>query len=118
MTEIQKTGDDDNDELARAGGSNTRYVKALEAKSRPYRRQIKEDRLAPDVANKMLIETFAETIVLGWTGIEDKDGPVQFSVDNCRQLLTELPDLFEELREVASNAGTFREYEIEEDAGN
>jgi hypothetical protein len=95
--------------LARAGGSNGKYTKTLEAKSRPYRRQIQEDKLDVDVANSMLVETFAECVVLDWTGITDAKGKkVAFSKDNCVKLLTDYPDLFAELREVASRSATFR----------
>lgn len=106
--------------LARAGGSNMKYAKTLEAKSRPYRRQIQEDRFDAEIANTMLIQTFAETVVLGWTGITDANTgkEVKFSVENCVALLTQLPDLFQELREVAGKSSMFRNNALEDDLGN
>ena len=52
--------------LARAGGANTKFSKAMEVKTRPYRRQISEDTMEITLANKLLIEAFAETVVLAF----------------------------------------------------
>lgn len=105
--------------LARAGGSNARFAKAVEAKTRPYRRQIDNGTIDNDLGNALLIEAFAETVVLSWAGVTDKSGKeMKYSVANCISLLTDLPDLFTELREEATRVANFRNEEIEADAGN
>ena len=105
--------------LARAGGFNKRFSKALEKKTRPYRRQIQEDTMDVDLANKLFVEAFAETVLLGWKGVTDTEGkPVKFNAKNAVKLLTDLPDLANELREVATKASSFRNAEIKDDVGN
>src|SRR3546814_10059117 len=42
--------------LARAGGANMKFVKALEERTRPYRRQIEDNTIDPELANGLLIE--------------------------------------------------------------
>jgi len=105
--------------IARAGGANSRFAKVLEAKSRPYRRLIEQNALDPKVADKMLVDTLAETVVLGWEGVRDREGvDIAFSVANVKALFTELPDLFVAIRESAMQASNFRRQDIEDDAGN
>lgn len=105
--------------LARAGGANAKFSKAMEVKTRPYRRQIAEDTMDITLANKLLIEAFAETVILGWEGITKKGGKaVPFSTEAAIKLFTDLPDLFNELREAAAKQSNFRAAEVEEDVGN
>ncbi len=105
--------------LARAGGANTKFSKAMEVKTRPYRRQIQEDTMDISLANKLLIEAFAETVVLGWEGITTADGKeVEFTPEAAIQLFTDLPDLFNELREAAAKQANFRAAEVQADVGN
>lgn len=105
--------------LARAGGANAKFAKAMEIKTRPYRRQIQEDTMDLALANKLLIEAFAETVILGWEGITTPSGKkIPFSVEAAIALLIALPDLFNELREAAARQSNFRAAEVEEDVGN
>lgn len=105
--------------LARAGGANAKFSKAMEVKTRPYRRQIQEDTMDITLANKLLIEAFAETVVLGWEGITTVNGKeVKFTPEAAIKLFTDLPDLFNELREAAAKQSNFRAAEVKEDVGN
>ena len=106
--------------LARAGGANARFSKAMEVKTRPYRRQIAEDTMDIALANTLLIEAFAETVVLGWEGITDKETgeEIPCTPEAAVKLLTALPDLFNELREAAAKQSNFRVAEVLEDVGN
>lgn len=105
--------------LARAGGSNVRFTKVLEARTRPYRRQIENESIDLDTANKLLIEAFAEAVLLDWQGVADKKGDeLPYSKENAIKLLTDLPDLFAELRAESTRLSNYRAAEIEEDAGN
>lgn len=105
--------------LARAGGANAKFSKAMEIKTRPYRRQIQEDTMDITLANKLLIEAFAETVVLGWEGVTTVDGKkIPFTPKAAITLFTELPDLFNELREAAAKQANFRVAEVQEDVGN
>lgn len=105
--------------IARAGGSNTKFSKVLEAKMRPYRRQYEAGTMSDEVANTMLIEAFAEAVVLGWEDIKGPDGKnLKFSRENAIKLFTDLPDLFVDVREQSMKVSNFRMVEVEADAGN
>lgn len=105
--------------IARAGGQNTAFIKALEKATKPYRRAIQSGRLDDNTADRLYITAFAEHVVLNWVNVEDPQGkPVEFNRGNVILLLDELPDLFADLREQASNMQLFRAEELEEDLGN
>lgn len=117
--------------IARAGGSNERFNKRLEAASKPYRRQIQTETIATETIAKMIRQVYAETVVLGWENVElivkDNDGnPVEpeqyeermFTVPNCLELFNDLPDLFLDIQEQAQRAALFRTEIREADAGN
>lgn len=105
--------------VARAGGANKRFAKALEFRSRPYRRQLDKGTLSDDVANKLLAEVFADTIVLGWKGILDKEGSeVEFTKENCIKLFMELPELFTDIQEQTQKMANFQAEDLEDDSKN
>lgn len=115
--------------IARAGGSNKRYQKKIELFAKKYKRQLDLDIMDDKVAEAKLIEIYAQTIVLGWeSGPEEKPkkgvipGPdgkeMQFSYENCICLLTDLPELFAEIRAQSTTLALFREAVKEADAGN
>lgn len=105
--------------IARAGGANKRFGKVLEAKQKPYRRQIQNETLDEEIAKRLLAEAYAEAVILGWSNITGPDGqPMAFSKPNCVRLLTDLPDLFADIREQSAKVALFRREEIEEAAGN
>lgn len=105
--------------IARAGGSNDRFVKRMEAKVKPFRRQIQTETMDGELAKRLVREVYAETVVLGWENVEDKDGnPLDFSVANAIALFTDLPDLFADVQEQAGRAALFREQNLEAEAGN
>jgi hypothetical protein len=105
--------------IARAGGANTAYDKAIDQKTRSIRRAIAANAVSMSELNRITREAFAETVVLGWENVTDPDGKVlPFSRDNCIQLFTDLPDLFEDVRAQAQQAQLFRVVMQEADAKN
>ena len=105
--------------MARAGGSNSNFAKSLEVRTRPHRRKIDNDDMDLDLANKIMIEVFAETVIKDWEGITNEDGePMPYTKENAVMLLTQLPDLFNELREVAVKQANFRSANLEDAVGN
>lgn len=101
--------------VARAGGGNKKYVKAME------RVQRKLNVRQPDNSESMEIlrEVYADTVILSWEGVVDEDGiPMLCDKPNKIKLLHDLPELFTELRRVAESMETFKAAEIEESAGN
>ena len=105
--------------MARAGGANERYSKLLELRTKPYRRQIQNETLENAVAEKITKEVYAQTVVLGWTGVEDRDGnEMPFTQENCVKLFTDLPDLWSDVQSQSTRASLFRAEILEADAKN
>lgn len=105
--------------IARAGGANRKFQQVLEAKLKPHRRQIQTETLADEVAHRLIVEAYAEAVLLGWDGVVDAAGqPLPFTKDNAIRLMTDLPDLFRDLQEQATKAALFRRQAQEADEKN
>lgn len=105
--------------IARAGGANKRYQKRMEALTRPYRRAIQTETLSNDKADELIMQAFAETVVLGWEGVVDKEGKaIEFSYKACMELFKRLPDLFAEIRDQAGKWSLFKRDMQEADSKN
>lgn len=103
--------------IARAGGANVKFAKVLEHKLKPYKRTL--DALDNKVAEKLLIETYADTVILSWTGVQDREGnDLEFNRDNVIKVLTDLPDLFIDIQQQSQKFALFREEIRELDSGN
>lgn len=105
--------------IARAGGSNLKFEKTLEFKTKPYKRMIQTESLDKKVSEKIMREVYAETVVLGWQNVQDETGAfVEFSPENAVKLFEALPDLFSDIVNQSNRQALFREAEIEADAKN
>ena len=105
--------------IARAGGANIRYTKLLEAAIKPYRRQLQNETMDNGVAEDLTMRVYAQSVVLGWNGVEDAEGEeMPFSVDNCVKLFKDLPDLWADIQSQATRAALFRQDILEADAKN
>lgn len=105
--------------IARAGGSNIAYDKAMDKKTRPLRRAIAANSISLHEIRRLSREVFAETVVLGWENVFDEEGEeIPFNVKNCIELFTKYPDLFTDIQQQADTAQLFRGQELEEDAKN
>jgi hypothetical protein len=103
--------------IHRAGGSNKRYGKALAQKMQPHRQRFDRGVLDDATSEAILLEAFAEGVVIGWAGNIGPGGKkAPYSVENCIELLNELPDLYTLLKKEANDASLFRSEteEIEE----
>lgn len=115
--------------IARAGGRNLAFAKAYERKMRPHRRQLATGTLADVVADKLMHELYAESIILDWEHLEGDTWKQGVIDPETRELLPPvagsyarvfqcLPDIFQDIREQASNAANFRAEQLETEAGN
>jgi hypothetical protein len=103
--------------IHRAGGSNKKFGEVLTAKLKPYRRQIDAGVMADDVANRVLAEAYAESVIIGWEGVTDAEGnDLEFNRRNVVQLLTDLPELFKDIQGQANSVSNFRAEQIAADA--
>ena len=105
--------------VARSGGANEKFLKAIERKSRPYRRQIDSGDIDLDIMNRLIMETMAESVILNWSGVKGRDGKnLKFSPETCLKLFEDLPDLYAALRDESQKLANYRALEIEEDSKN
>lgn len=114
--------------IARAGGSNKKFVRLLNAKTKAYKRAIQTGTMDEEVGNKLVKEVYAEAVVLNWEtlvdgkfkqGIEGSDGKIiPFNTKNVIQTFENLPELFIDLQEQSSNFSLFRETILEEESKN
>ncbi len=105
--------------VARAGGANVQFGKSLERTMRPYRKQLDNGTLDNDVANKLFVRVYAESVVKDWEGVTDRDKkPMKFSVENCVQLFTDLPELFADVREASNAISNYKLDMVEDDVKN
>lgn len=102
--------------VARAGGANTKYAKALDAELKPYRPLLARGQLDDKTAELAYATAFAKGVLLDWENVTDEAGaPLAFSVESAVRLFTDLPELFKDLQVQASRLAPFR---AEVDAGN
>lgn len=94
--------------------------KVREALEAPYKRATKfGGNLPEDVATEIAIEHLAEGIIADWKGVVDKSGnPVKYSKAAAVVLLTDLPELRDNIAELSLNLDNFRDEEKEEVKGN
>jgi hypothetical protein len=99
--------------------SNKNFKLAYERLSRPYRAQLRTGTLSNDVQAEIYRRAFAQTIVLGWENVVDDNGKqIEFTPDNVYKVLTDVPELFNDLVMFASNAANYSKAALENDAKN
>jgi len=98
--------------------NNPRYKKYFQRITKPYRRQIRSGNLSEDLAEKLLVDALANTILLDWEGLTKGGKKFPYTVDNARQLLSESPDFRDLVSDAAGEMESFRARELEEAKGN
>lgn len=123
--------------IARAGGANKRFIRLLEAKTRPLRRAIASGILDNERSNAILREVYAKAVVLDWqenvgtaeepkwekgiaaedAGAEGKD-LLPVTEENVIRVFNNLPDMFADIQAQAQAGALFRDELNEAAAGN
>lgn len=105
--------------VSRMGKQNKAYSKALEQATRPHRRAIDLGTMDNDQAEEIFMKVFCEKIILGWEGVEDREGkPLKYNTKNAMMLMKDLPDLYDDLQEQAKKASLFRTEQMVDEAKN
>lgn len=104
--------------ILRAGGSNKKYDMVLGRLIKPYTRQMKTNTMDKKVSEDLMKELYAESVIIGWSGVKSKGEDVEFNKENVIKLLDSLPEVFDEIREQADNLANFRLEEMKEEAEN
>lgn len=112
--------------LSRMSKANKRYTKKLDLVTKPHMSAIQNDAMDNGLADKMLREVFADTILLGWenlptselTGNDNDVDDLPFTRENALALFEELPGLYDDWEALAKKSAIFREVEKEKAAKN
>lgn len=105
--------------IARAGGSNVQFGKSFERHSKPYKRLLQIGQMEEEQNRRLMLNVYLDAVIKGWENVEDREGnPLPFSRVNAETILTDLPDLFQDIMVQAGNAALFRETINEDDSGN
>ncbi len=105
--------------IARAGGANDAYNKRLEALLKKHRRQIQTDTIDVQTLKDLNRQVFFDTVLLGWENVTiEGNEPVAFTRDNAIKLFELVPDVYDDLQELANKGAAFRKSLQEVDAGN
>jgi len=128
-------------QIARAGGRNKAFKDTFSAKTKKHRTQIDNETMSDEMADRIMAESYAEAVILGWWSrkeddagdpildakgdekwvdtIENKAGKnVKYSQEECVKLLLDLPDLFSSLQSYAAKSANYRKELDEADEGN
>lgn len=113
-------------DIARAGRANPEYLAVIDRIMKPHRRADTLGVLPAAKKDELTREAFAEAGIVGWSNIPASDitgdpkavGYLPYSKANAVSLLTNLPELYTDLIELAVGRETFLEVEKEEDAKN
>lgn len=94
--------------VARAGRENKKFQHAVETRLRPYRNQMRLGTLDDEVGLKLVAEAYAESVILAWDGVTDRDGePLEFNRANVVKVLLDLPVLFKDIQEQSQHFANF-----------
>lgn len=113
-------------QVARAGGANTRYRDLMRQRLAPHKRAMATETMSDDLANNIMRDVFAETIVLGWGSTKHGDGKmlardgaaIDFTTENVKALFKQLPELAADVMAQAQSMTLFRANIAEIDAKN
>ncbi len=112
--------------ISRMSKANKKYTKALEKATRPHRRAIELETMNNDLAERLFMQVFVDTVLLDWeninkadvTGNKEDEGHADFNRDSAMSLFENLNELYDDLQEKAKKASLFREESLEGEAGN
>lgn len=92
----------------RAGGANREFNAVFEEKTRNMQSRLQLAALSEDDSDKILMECYAETVVLSWEGVTDRSGnQLAFNKENFIQVMKDLKVVWRALRVEAANHENF-----------
>ena len=92
--------------VARSGNAANRrkLAKLMER----HRAVLRSRNLPEDVLERIMIEVMAETILVGWDGIDEDGQPLPYTVENADRLLTTYRDFRDQVSAIANDINLFR----------
>lgn len=104
--------------IARIG--NPAYKETFRRLAKPYQRQIRTGTLSDEVAERILAQSLAESVLLDWEGLEENGKPLPYSKKAALDLLTnpQLKDFRDLVAELANESELFHQQDVDEAEGN
>jgi len=97
--------------VARMGNPN--YTRVVRELSKPYRSRIRKGTMPDEISDEILFKAMSQTILLGWSGIEDDKGKeIKYSSDAAYDLLKGMKDFRILVSELANEQMAFRREEM------
>jgi hypothetical protein len=101
----QKLGDA---ELLIARANNPRYARALTTQAEKHQAELdKGDEDADALSNKLLVDVFAETLLLGWKNVSYNGESLPYTPENARKVLAH-KDFRREVARLAESIDAYR----------
>lgn len=77
--------------------------------NKPYLEQQRRGSLSQELQDQLLLKQIAYGIISDWEGVENADGqPIPYNRDNALQLMTDLPDLRDEIFAVSLDREAYK----------
>lgn len=92
-----------------SAATNKKFEKEVARLSKPYRRQIANNTIDPTTNRQITIKAFTRTIIKDWENVILEEGgeALPFTEENVVMVMTELPELYDDLLQVASDRLVF-----------
>ena len=105
--------------LSRTSDANKPYKKAIRKAVAPISRQLEMETISEEKSESIFRSVFATKVLLGWRNVRDEDdNEIEYNKENAIKLLTDLPELYKELKSKANSALIFKKDSLEADLKN
>lgn len=103
--------------IARIG--NPKFKEFMLKKSKPHMRKLQSGNIDNDLADGLMKEAIARTILVDWEGLlDDQDQPIPFSQETALDLMKESNDFYQEIFQMANERELFQIEDLEGAKGN
>jgi hypothetical protein len=104
--------------IARAGGSNTEFEKAMEKVTKKHLIAYRAKALSPSQMRELTIPLYAKYVVMGWENVMCDDQYIDYTPENCERLFRQFGDFFDFIAKEAGEFDLFRQANLEAVQGN
>lgn len=98
--------------------NNTNHKRIMEVLMKPHQHSLRNNTLAEDVAEELLIKGMAKAVLLDWEGLEEDGVPVKYSNKESIRVLTEYKDFRSIVRSISESMEVFKHQDDEETEKN
>jgi hypothetical protein len=104
--------------LARSGGMNVEFQRAMEKITRKNLTRYKAKAISTQEMTDMTIPIYAKHVVLDWENVMFNGEYLPYTPENCEIIFRELPDFFDLIAKEAGDFDLFKQANLEVARGN